>query len=89
MSAYEITDVRPIAADMMTTEGHAATVTLADGSSLGVSHVATDPDGVWAVDSYFTANGAPQWCNGEGARYLSVRTVNDHLAAELTRRVTP
>lgn len=60
----------------------AATVTLTDGSTLGVSQYPAEAP-QWGVDSLFRGNGYPVWCHGEGARYLRVRAVAEDVAAYL------
>lgn len=59
-----------------------ATVTLTDGSTIGVSQYA-DEAPKWGVDSAFLANGYPLWCNGEGARYLIVKALAEDIAEYL------
>jgi hypothetical protein len=51
------------------------------GATMGVSRYDDEPG--WGVDSAISANGMPQWVNGVGARYLSVRMVGDDGAALL------
>jgi hypothetical protein len=84
---YRVTELHPIDAGPLVSAGWSATITLADGTTLGVSHVDTDPVGVWGVDSLFRGNGYPVFCHGEGARYCTVQTLKDDICGELDKLV--
>jgi hypothetical protein len=79
VDGWTISDVRTgVYASLFGGEGRpyvAATLTHETGAVMGVSRY-PDEEG-WGVDSAFAANGAPQWSNGEGARYLHVRCLDD------------
>lgn len=45
------------------------------GANMCVSRYDDEPG--WGVDAAFSANGAPQWSNGTGARYLRVRLLEN------------
>ena len=54
-----------------------ATVTLSDGSRLGVSQYPNEFP-MWGVDSYFGGNGFPHWVHSKGERVgLIVKAVNE------------
>lgn len=59
----------------------AADVTLADGTSLGLSQ--RDGETYWACDSMISPNGAPVFVHGVGSRYCLKRVAGDDLAAQL------
>jgi hypothetical protein len=52
-----------------------ADLTHETGATMSVSRYDDEPG--WGVDAAFSANGVPQWSNGDGARYLRVRMLDD------------
>jgi hypothetical protein len=95
VDGWKVTDVRTgVYSSMFGGAGRpyvAATLEHETGATMGVSRYPDEPG--WGVDSAVDANGAPRWVNGEGARYLSVRMLDDGpvtdaldtAAADITR----